>query len=466
MFFKTESFLLFTFDSTAFMEIYIVFIFVIGYLAIALEHPIKINKTATALIIGVLCWTLFALDTPNGSLLESYHFNSFVKGLKNSIHLSEVEIYRSFIKSELSHNLSQISSILFFLIGAMTIVELVDAHHGFRFITDRIKTKDVRKLLWIICGVTFFLSAILDNLTTAIVMVSLIRKLIPDKEKRLFFAGMIIIAANAGGAWSPIGDVTTTMLWIGGQISSFAIIKNLFVPSMICLLVPLVYLSFKLKGNLHEDAVLSDGKDAAYVKGGKTMLFVGVGALISVPIFKTVTHLPPYMGILLGLGVLWVTSELINPDLDESEKKKYSAANAVSRIDIPSVLFFMGILLAVGALESMQTLHHFAELLGEVFGDNRIIITLIGVVSAIVDNVPLVAACMGMYSLDAYPMDSMIWEYLAYCAGTGGSLLVIGSAAGVAVMGMEKIDFIWYFKKISFLALIAYLGGAIAYLIF
>lgn len=448
------------------MEIYIVVIFVLGYLAIALEHPIKINKTATALITGVLCWTLFALDKPNTALLESHHFTSFVKGLKNVANLTNSEIYRAFIKSELSHNLSQISSILFFLTGAMTIVELVDAHHGFRFITDRIKTKDVRKLLWIICGVTFFLSAILDNLTTAIVMVSLIRKLIHDKEKRLFFAGMIIIAANAGGAWSPIGDVTTTMLWIGGQISTFAIIKNLLVPSIICLVVPLIYLSFKLKGNLQEDTTGSNGKDAVYVKGGKTMLFAGVGALISVPIFKTVTHLPPYMGILLGLGVLWVISELINPDLDELEKKKYSAANALSRIDVPSILFFMGILLAVGALESMQTLHHFAQYLDHALGDNRIIITLIGVVSAIVDNVPLVAACMGMYTLDAYPMDSMIWEYLAYCAGTGGSLLVIGSAAGVAVMGMEKLDFIWYLKKISFLAFIGYLGGAFVYLLF
>lgn len=448
------------------MEIYIVLIFVLGYLAIALEHPLKINKTATALITGVLCWTLFALDTPKATLLESHHFTSFVQGLKNAVNLSDWEIYRGFIKAELSHNLSQISSILFFLMGAMTIVELVDAHHGFRFITDRIKTKDIRQLLWIICLVTFFLSSILDNLTTAIVMVSLIRKLIHEKEKRLFFAGMIIIAANAGGAWSPIGDVTTTMLWIGGQISSIAIIKNLLAPSLICLLVPLVYLSFKLKGNLEEDPQKQDGKDEVYVKGGKTMLFIGVGALISVPIFKTITHLPPYMGILLGLGVLWVVSELINPHLDEFEKKKYSAASALSRIDVPSILFFMGILLAVGALESMQTLHHFAEYLTQLLGDTRIIITLIGVVSAIVDNVPLVAACMGMYSLDAYPMDSMIWEYLAYCAGTGGSLLVIGSAAGVAVMGMEKMDFIWYLKKISFLALIGYLGGAIAYLIF
>jgi Na+/H+ antiporter NhaD/arsenite permease-like protein len=328
-----------------------------------------------------------------------------------------------------------------------------------------IKTLDIRKLLWIICWVTFFLSAILDNLTTSIVMVSLTRKLVQDDKKRLFFAGMIIIAANAGGAWSPIGDVTTTMLWIGGQISSAGIIKTLFVPSVICLLVPLLYLNFKLKGSLDPRVTIGDGQTPEYVKGGKTMLFVGVGALVSVPIFKTVTHLPPYMGMLLGLGVLWVVSELINPHLDEFEKRKYSAATALSRIDASSVLFFMGILLAVTALESMQTLHRFAEYLTDLLGDNRIIITLIGMGSAIVDNVPLVAACMGMYSIDTYPMDHMIWEYLAYCAGTGGSLLVIGSAAGVAVMGMEKMDFIWYLKNMSFLALIGYLAGAAAYLI-
>jgi Na+/H+ antiporter NhaD/arsenite permease-like protein len=448
------------------MEGIIIVIFVIGYLFIALEHPIKINKTATALMTGVLCWTLFAWKIPNESFLESQHYVSFIANLKGAASMTANEVYQSFIKTELSYNLSQISSILFFLMGAMTIVELIDAHHGFRFITDRIKTLDIRKLLWIICWVTFILSAILDNLTTAIVMVSLTRKLVQQEKMRLFFAGMIIIAANAGGAWSPIGDVTTTMLWIGGQISTAAIIKSLFLPSVVCLLVPLIYLSFKLKGKLEPRITIgADKPDVEYVKGGKLMLFVGVGALVSVPIFKTVTHLPPYMGMLLGLGALWVVSELINPELDEFEKKRYSAATALSRIDVPSMLFFMGILLAVGALEAMQTLHHFAGYLGELFGDNRIIITLIGMVSAIVDNVPLVAACMGMYSLDIYPMDHMIWEYLAYCAGTGGSLLVIGSAAGVAVMGMEKIDFIWYLKKMSFLALIGYLGGAVVYLI-
>lgn len=447
------------------MEGIIIGIFVVGYVAIALEHPLRINKTATALITGVLCWTLFAWEMPSDSFATSEHYTTFLLRLGHSVHLSNTEIYRSFIQSELAHNLSQISSILFFLMGAMTIVELVDAHHGFRFITDRITTLNIRKLLWIICWVSFFLSAILDNLTTAIVMVSLTRKLVQESQKRLVFAGMIIIAANAGGAWSPIGDVTTTMLWIGGQISSLAIIKSLLIPSIVCLVVPLVYLSFTLKGDLEPRITIGEGVDKEYVKGGKLMLFVGLGALVSVPVFKTVTHLPPYMGMLLGLGVLWVVSELINPELDEFEKKKYSAATALSRIDVPSVLFFMGILLAVGALESMQTLHHFAGYLSETLGDNRIIITLIGVVSAIVDNVPLVAACMGMYSLDMYPMDHMIWEYLAYCAGTGGSLLVIGSAAGVAVMGMENMDFIWYLKKMTFLAFIGYLGGAVVYLV-
>jgi len=446
------------------LELFIVIIFILGYLAIAFEHPLKINKAATALLTGVLCWTLFAMEAPSSSFADSHHFISFITDQQH-INLSQEDVYRAFINSELSGNLSQIAAILFFLMGAMTIVELIDAHHGFRFITERIKTQDVRRLLWIICWVTFFLSAVLDNLTTAIVMVSLSRKLITDREKRLLFGGMIIIAANAGGAWSPIGDVTTTMLWIGGQISAMAIVKSLLIPSAVCLLVPLIFLSFRLRGSLVDDANADVRKDDIYVKGGRIMLFVGVGVLVFVPVFKTVTHLPPYLGMLLGLGVLWVISELINPDLDEAERRKYTAAAALSRIDISSVLFFFGILLAIGALESMQTLHQLAESLSHALGDNRIIVTLIGVVSAIVDNVPLVAACMGMYSLDVYPMDHMIWEYLAYCAGTGGSLLVIGSAAGVAVMGMEKMDFIWYLKKISFLALIGYLGGAVAYLV-
>ncbi len=418
------------------MEVSVILVFVLGYLAIALEHPININKTASALLTGVLCWTIYALTSED--------------------HVAE----------SLSHHLGSISEILFFLLGAMTIVELVDAYQGFRIITDRIQTKNPKVLLWLICWVTFFLSSILDNLTTSIVMISLIRKLIPDKDMRMFFAGMIVIAANAGGAWTPIGDVTTTMLWIGGQISTLNIMKVLFVPSVLCMLVPLLYLSFTLKGTLgeHQNTAHMHTHHNGPVKGQGLMLALGVGALVFVPVFKTITHLPPYIGMLLGLGVIWVVSELINPHADEATKKSYSAAGALTRIDSASVLFFLGILLAVGALESMNILHRFAEFLNSSLGDNRIIITLIGLLSAIVDNVPLVAASMGMYSLDTYPQDHLIWEYLAYCAGTGGSILIIGSAAGVAVMGMEKIDFLWYTKRISLIAMLGYFGGAAAYL--
>lgn len=425
------------------MEVIVIILFSLGYLAIALEHPIKINKTASALLTGVICWTLFAI----------FHSESID-------HISE----------ELGHHLGEISAILFFLMGAMTIVELVDAYQGFRLITDRINTRNPKKLLWIICFVTFFLSAILDNLTTSIVMVSLIRKLVPNKQMRLFFAGMIVVSANAGGAWSPIGDVTTTMLWIGGQITAGNIIITLIIPSLVCMIIPLIYLQFTLKGELgsHEKPVQAHGHHAhgdEPIRGSNLMLFLGVGGLISVPIFKTVTHLPPYMGMLLALGVLWVASELINPNMDEAEKRPYTAAGALTRIDVPSVLFFLGILLAVSALQSMQILSAFAGYLDESLGDIRIIITLIGILSAIVDNVPLVAASMGMYPMSVYPVDHLIWEYMAYCAGTGGSVLIIGSAAGVAVMGMEKIDFIWYLKKIAMLALLGYFAGAAAYLV-
>ena len=450
------------------MELVIIIIFVIGYVLIALEHPLKINKTATALLTGVLCWALFVMSEPSSSLQQSELYANFIKGLSSNDHggssLSSGEAHTEYVIESLGHHLNEIAQILFFLMGAMTIVELVDAHHGFKFITDRIKTRNPKRLLWIVCWVTFFLSAVLDNLTTTIVMVSLIRKLIPNKQMRLFFAGMIIIAANAGGAWSPIGDVTTTMLWIGGQISSIGIIKATFIPSIVCMLIPLIYLNFTLKGDLGS-AEEKVGPADRQVDSGNLMLLLGIGALVSVPVFKTVTHLPPYLGMMLGLGALWVVSEIINPDLDESVKKHYTAAGALSKIDMPSVLFFLGILLAVGALQSMSTLANFAEYLNSTIGDNRIIITLIGVLSSIVDNVPLVAASMGMYSTETYPMDHLIWEYLAYCAGTGGSMLVIGSAAGVAAMGMEKIEFIWYLKKISLLAAMGYLGGAGVYLI-
>jgi Na+/H+ antiporter NhaD/arsenite permease-like protein len=421
------------------MEVTVILIFVVGYLAIALEHPIKINKTASALLTGVLLWTVYALFSGNHEQVEG----------------------------QLGHHLNQISQILFFLLGAMTIVELVDAYQGFRLITDKIQTKNAVALLWLICWVTFFLSSILDNLTTAIVMISLIRKLIPSKDMRLFFAGMIVIAANAGGAWTPIGDVTTTMLWIGGQISTLNIMKVLFIPSVVCMLVPLIYLTFTLKGGLGEQPALNQdagGYGTEKVKGSGLMLSLGVGALVFVPIFKTITHLPPYIGMLLGLGVLWIVSEIINPHADEAMRKPYTAAGALQRIDTSSVLFFLGILLAVAALESMEILHHFAGWLDKAVGSQAMIVTLIGLLSAIIDNVPLVAASMGMYNLTEFPMDHFIWEYLAYCAGTGGSILIIGSAAGVAVMGMEKIDFIWYMKRISLIAMLGYFAGCGAYL--
>jgi Na+/H+ antiporter NhaD/arsenite permease-like protein len=429
------------------METVVIIIFILGYLLIAFEHPIKINKSATAIVTGVLCWTVYAMSSS--------------ESVENITH-------------QLAEHFGEIAAILFFLLGAMTIVELVDAYQGFRIITDRIKTRNPKTLLWVICWVTFFLSALLDNLTTAIVMVSLVRKLVPNKNMRLFFAGMIVIAANAGGAWSPIGDVTTTMLWIGGQISAANIIKTLILPSMICMVIPLLYLQFTLKGELGHASIHQPDHDGSYalhahqpknIKGSKAMLFLGIAGLISVPIFKTVTHLPPYLGMLLALGVLWIVSELINPHMDEAEKKPYTAAGALTRIDVPSVLFFLGILLAVAALDAMEILQHFAAYLDTTFGDNRIIITLIGILSSIVDNVPLVAASMGMYNMETYYTDHMIWEYLAYCAGTGGSILIIGSAAGVAVMGMEKIDFIWYLKRISLLAFLGYIAGAIVYLI-
>lgn len=450
----------------------IIVVFILGYIGIALEHSIKINKTAIAILTGILCWTLFMLSSPHEDLLQSASYQTFLSMLRledgaKADDLTPDELHREFVSFSLNEHLGETAQILFFLLCAMTIVELVDAHHGFRIITDKIKTKNIKALLWTVCWITFFLSSILDNLTTTIVMVSLIRKLIPDKETKLFFASMIVIAANAGGAWTPIGDVTTTMLWIGGQITSLNIIKSLLLPSIICMATPLIFLSFFMKQKEHSIQKTTSPQNGHSSSGaqGKVMLIVGVGALVSVPVFKTITHMPPYSGILLGLSVLWIVSELINPEQDEAIRKHYTVAGALSRVDVPSVLFFLGILLAVGALESMEVLRRLAEWLDTTFGDHRIIITLIGLLSAVVDNVPLVAASMGMYDPTLFPTDHMIWEYLAYCAGTGGSILIIGSAAGVAVMGMEKVNFIWYLKRISLLALIGYLAGAFAYII-
>jgi NhaD family Na+/H+ antiporter len=417
----------------------LVVLFVIGYVAIALEHPIKINKTATALLTGVLCWTVYVLAS------------------------TQQEV----VVEELSHHLGSVSEILFFLLGAMTIVELIDAHQGFRLITERITTRKVRTLLWVVGLIAFFLSAVLDNLTTAIVMVSLLRKLIRDREQRWIFAGVVIIAANAGGAWSPIGDVTTTMLWIGGQITAMAIIKSLFLPSLVSLLVPLLYLSFTLKGTVTPPSTRSSAEHPteATIREGNIMFFVGLAGLLFVPLFKTLTHLPPYMGILMSLGVIWVVSELLHGDKDEAVRKPFTAAHALSRIDASSILFFLGILLAIGALESTHLLSGLAQWMDERIGNQDLIVVAIGLASAVIDNVPLVAATMGMYDLAVFPPDAKIWEFLAYCAGTGGSILIIGSAAGVAVMGMEKIDFLWYLRRISFTALLGYAAGVLAYLV-
>ena len=415
------------------MGIASILIFILGYLAIAFEHPLKINKTATALVTGVLVWTVYAISKGSAS--------------------------------ELGHHLASTSEILFFLLGAMTLVELVDAHQGFHFVSRLIKTDKVIKLLWIVGLITFFMSAVLDNLTTSIVMVTLLRKLISNKETRTYFVGIVVIAANAGGAWSPIGDVTTTMLWIGGQISATGIIQGLFFPSLLSLIVPLGIASFVLKNQAIGQPEASAALSSTEERDGKIMLFAGAGSLIGVPIFKTLTHLPPYMGILLALGLVWILSELLHSEKDDAAKKHLSVGYALTKIDTSSILFFLGILLAIGGLESFGYLHALSDQLAASLGNQNLIVTSIGLASAVVDNVPLVAATMGMYTLTDFPMDHKMWEYLAFCAGTGGSILIIGSAAGVAVMGMEKIEFGWYLKKIGFLALLGYFAGAGLYLL-
>ena len=424
------------------MTLLLIGFFVLGYVLITVEHSIRINKTATALITGVVCWATYALL---GTNTEN-------------------------IGHQLGHHLTDSAEILFFLLGAMTVVELIDAHDGFTLITDRIASRNMQTLLWLISFLTFFLSAMLDNLTSSIVMVTVVRKLIRDVEDRRIMAGMIIIAANAGGAWSPIGDISTTMLWIGGQISATHIMRFMLLPSLVSLAVPLLILTALYKPqplpNIPEQHL---GPSRPYVtpitrRDRRIMLAIGLSGMLFVPIFKTVTHLPPYMGMMLVLGLIWVASEVIHSDKDDSERKKYTASYALSRVDTPSVLFFLGVLLAVGALEATGILRTLAESLTNAVGNQDLIVVLIGVVSALVDNVPIVAASMGMYDLQTFPMDSKLWTFIAYCAGTGGSLLLIGSAAGVAVMGMEKMGFGWYLRKVSWLALVGYVAGALVYL--
>lgn len=411
-------------------------IFILGYIAIALEHPLRINKAASALITGVLCWSVFALFSGD----------------------------KEHIIESLTEHLGEVSGILFFLLGAMTIVELIDAHDGFEIITERIKTTSKKRLVWVVGFITFFLSALLDNLTTTIVLVSLLRKIIPDKKERLLFTGLVIIAANAGGAWSPIGDVTTTMLWIGGQITTLNIIAKTIIASLVCFIVPAYLVSRQLKGNL--ETPQPEEKDLSSTPGErKAVFFIGVAALLFVPVFKTITHLPPYMGMLLALGIMWVVTELIHSGKDEAEKGLLSVNHALRKIDTPSILFFLGILVSVSALQSIGVLQDVSVWMTEKIGDIRVITLAIGLLSSVVDNVPLVAAAQGMYSMEMYPTDHYFWEFMAYCAGTGGSALIIGSAAGVAAMGMEKIEFFWYLKKITWMALAGYFAGAGIYLL-
>jgi len=418
----------------------LVIIFVVAYAAIALEHPLKVNKSASALIGAGLLWTIYALSTGDHHL----------------------------VSEQLGESLMGTAQIVFFLMGAMTIVEVVDAHNGFDVITSRIKTTKLSTLMWMVGFVTFFLSAMLDNLTTTIVMVSLMKKLLDKHDDRLFFAGIIVIAANAGGAWSPIGDVTTTMLWIGGQITTLAIMKGVFLASMINMVVPLAITSYVLKGREVVSPVKVEVFGHQKLKSTpfeqNFMFAMGLGILICVPIFKTVTHLPPFMGILFGLGILWLAGELIHSQKDDEAKEHFTLVRALRQIDMASIVFFIGILLAVATLEHTHILTNLAGWLDRTVGRQDIIVTIIGMVSAIVDNVPLVAASMGMYDLAVYPTDSFLWEFMAYCAGTGGSILIIGSAAGVAAMGLEKIHFFWYVKRISGLALVGYFAGIAVYI--
>ena len=436
------------------MEIAMVVVFVLGYLAIALEHPLKIDKAASALILGTVTWALYTF-----SGADPHH-----------------------VQEGLLHHLSEIAQILFFLMGAMTIVETVDSYHGFSIITKRITTTNKVKLLWIVSILTFFFSAVLDNLTTTIVMVSLLRKLIDDRETRLFYLGMVVVAANAGGAWSPIGDVTTTMLWIGSQLTTTTIITQLFLPSMVTLLVPLIFLSFRLKGDLKRPELEDRDTGVISPKIQTLIFFMGVGGLLFVPVFKTVTHLPPFMGMMLSLGILWLTTEIIvNKKKKVQEIQSLLNVNEVlQKIDVASVLFFLGILLGVAALQEAGFLDLVADYLRESLGNIYTINIAIGLISAVIDNVPLVAGAMGMYEITTPEMlqaaspenaewlsffveDGRFWQFLAFCAGTGGSVLIIGSAAGVAAMGLERIDFIWYLKNISLLALLGYLSGAAFY---
>ncbi|HEY4255358.1 MAG TPA: sodium:proton antiporter NhaD [Chlamydiales bacterium] len=417
-----------------FANLLLMIVFVIGYLAIALEAKIHVNKTASALLMAVLTWmVVFLIHGHNPT--------------------EDVTL--------LSGHLGEVCQIIFFLLGAMALVELIDAHKGFKVVTDMIHTSSKKKLLWILGFVTFFLSAILDNLTTTIVMISLLRKLVPDRQDRLLLGSMIVIAANAGGAWTPIGDVTTTMLWINGNITTLGVMKSLFFPSVAALVGSLAMLGKGLKGKYPQ--FIAKAHEERPAPGAKLILGLGVGGLVFVPLFKAFTGMPPFMGILIALGLLWLVTDLMHSS--HKERESLRVPQILARVDISGVLFFLGILLCISALDSVGLLKGLADWIGGYVQNSTTIATLFGLISAIIDNVPLVAAGMGMYDLATYPVDHPFWQMLAYCAGTGGSMLVIGSAAGVAFMGLEKVDFIWYFKRVSLVALVGYFVGIGVYIL-
>ncbi len=447
----------------------IILIFVIGYLSITLEHPLKLDKTVPALLMSAIIWAVLAIGFHNGwfNIIDTHeNVFSFLTGGETAQHGFE---------NTLLHHLGKTAEILIFLIGAMTIVEIIDLHRGFEILKSAVRTKSKKRLLWIIGILAFVLSAIIDNLTATIVLVTLLRKLIHNKEERLWYAAMVVIAANAGGAWSPIGDVTTTMLWIANKVTAMGLVKTVVIPSIVCFVVPF-FIAGNLKvfkGNIKVDTKMNI--EAERLLSSKTMLYLGLGMIVSVPVFKTITHLPPYIGMMLALGVVWLVSEYIHPEEDFSDERRhlYSAHKALSRIEISSILFFLGILMAVAGLESLVygaidgvevgTLRYVAELLQGAIPNQDVVVILLGILSAVIDNVPLVAASIGMYDS---PTDSVLWHFIAYSAGTGGSMLIIGSAAGVAAMGMEKIDFIWYLKKVAWLAFAGFIVGAAVFLLF
>ena len=418
------------------MTALIVILFAVTYAAIAFEEPLRINKSAAALIGAGLLWTIWAMSGAGHDA-----------------------------GAQLAHTLASTAEIAFFLMGAMTVVEVIDTHGGFQVVTQRIKAKSLVGLIWLVCAVTFFLSAVLDNLTTTIVMIALARQLAGPREDRLYLAGLIVIAANAGGAWSPMGDVTTTMLWIGGQVTASAIVTKLLLPSVVNLVAPLLVVSWVLRGRALVPPERGVDTASHSTPFERNLIFaLGLGVLLAVPAFKAITHLPPWLGILFGLGLLWAVTDLIHRDQKVEVRQHMVIAHALTRIDMSAIIFFTGILLAVGVLEHAGLLAAMAGWFDATVGRQDLIVLLFGLASAVIDNVPMVAAAMGMYPIEQYPPDSFLWEFMAYCAGTGGSILIIGSAAGVAAMSIEKIEFFWYLKKFSLLALIGYAAGAIVYL--